>query len=73
MYKKNSENDYDTLLIFSAEYSFNKICVEYAKKYNIRVLNSTIGKNPLNSNKYWNLYEASYEGNYFIVISFGKT
>ena len=59
------ENDYDTLLIFSAEYSFNKICVEYAKKYNIRVLNSTIGKNPLNSNKYWNLYEASYEGNYF--------
>ena len=59
------ENNYDTLMVFSAEYSFNKICVEYAKKYKIRILNSTIGKNPLNSNKYWNLYEASYEGNYF--------
>ena len=58
-------NKYDNLLVFSAEYSFNKICVEYAKKYNIRIINSAIGKNPLNSNKYWNSYEASYEGNYY--------
>ncbi len=42
LYKKK----YDFLISYSTEYSLNRVCAEYAKLKNIKIMNLVAGKNP---------------------------
>ena len=38
---------YDVFICYSVEYSFNKVCAEYAKIKKIKIINISTGKNPI--------------------------
>ena len=45
---------YDILIAYSVEYSYNKVCAEYAEQNNIKIFSIVGGQNPYN--KYSNLF-----------------
>lgn len=52
--KLMDENKYDVFISYSIEYSYNKVCAEYAKLNGIKIYGIVAGQNPFN--KYSKLY-----------------
>ena len=59
------KNKYDYVTTFSTEYSLNRVCIELAKKKNIRVMNIHNGKHHYSKFKYLTFYEGSNKGIYY--------
>ena len=59
------KNSYDYVTTFSTEYSLNRVCVELAKKKNIKVLNLNNGKHHYSKFKFLTIYEGYNKGLYY--------